>query len=170
MQETKNDEERNAAELAKIKRMLNGKKLVAEFAEWLVKEDVDPSTVETLLCTEWDGAYPSALLGDDLRANIDDFLYRMGEFAVSKIFGAEYRYQTRPLDINILPVPDYESASYLYIVEMETRTVLVRQCVGKTWNFNPENLEAELDELVNRLEESKSLLAIRVLMSDKKQK
>ena len=51
------------------------------------------------------------------------------------------------------------------MLELETKTVLVALDCGKTWNFNPELIEDELNELMKQLEESKGLLGVRKLTS-----
>lgn len=142
---------------------LNGKPLLQEFARWLYKNEYySVKELEELLTKEWDGAYPSEILGDDLLRNIGNFLYWMAEFACVKVYGEDcWKHST--LHIRIVADPSYEYRSYVYVLELHTRTVLAKGCGHKTWNHNPDELEYDLQELVKQLEDSKQLISLRML-------
>ena len=151
--------------LEEVLKKLVGKPLLKEFAEWLHKNEYyEEESIESLLCEEWDGAYPTVLLSDDLLVDIGNFLYYMAEFAVVKVYGKDW-WKISGHYIRIVPDPSYEGRSYIYVLELETKTVLVALDCGKTWNFNPKIIEDELNELMKQLEESKRLLAVRKLTS-----
>ena len=136
--------------------------LLAEFASWLKKElEYDSETVEELLYKPWNGAYPEARLGDDIIVDIENFLYNMAMFAVDKVFGEKIDFDRRFL-VLIIPYGSYEDCSSVYVLEMKTKTVLA-SLEEKTWHFNPETIEEDLKDLVDQLEKSKSLLAIRLV-------
>jgi len=136
--------------------------LLAEFASWLKKElEYDSETVEELLYKPWDGAYPEARLGDDIIVDIENFLYNMAMFAVDKVFGEKIDFDRRFL-VLIIPYGSYEDCSSVYVLEMKTKTVLA-SLEEKTWHFNPETIEEDLKDLVDQLEKSKSLLAVRLV-------
>jgi hypothetical protein len=136
--------------------------LLAEFASWLKKElGYDSETVEGLLYKPWDGAYPEALLGDDIIVDIENFLYDMAMFAVEKVFGEKIDFDRR-FHVLIIPYGSYEGCSSVYVLEMKTKTVLA-SLEEKTWHFNPETIEEGLKDLADQLEKSKSLLAVRLV-------
>jgi len=136
--------------------------LLAEFASWLKKElEYDSETVEELLYKPWDGAYPEARLGDDIIVDIENFLYNMAMFAVDKVFGEKIDLDRRFL-VLIIPYGSYDDYSSVYVLEMKTKTVLA-SFEEKTWHFNPHAIEEDLKDLVDQLEKSKSLLAVRLV-------
>ena len=136
--------------------------LLAEFASWLKKElEYDSETVEELLYKPWKGAYPEARLGDDIIVDIENFLYNMAMFAVDKVFGEKIDLDQRFL-VLIIPYGSYDDYSSVYVLEMKTKTVLA-SFEEKTWHFNPQAIEEDLKNLVDQLEKSKSLLAIRLV-------
>ncbi len=136
-------------------------KLLREFEKWLMKErNWGKGTVKELLHREWDGAYPGALLGEDVIMDIESFLHDMAYFAVQKVFGKGMDSDRRFLML-IVPYGSYEDCSGIYVLEMRTKTVLA--CLEeKTWRFNPELLEEDLRDLIEQLEEAKGLLAVRL--------
>ena len=137
--------------------------LLKEFAMWLCDRDYyGIDAIEDLLCREWDGAYPTALMSDDLLVEIGIFLSFMAEFAVEKVYGEGY-WRSRTTNIRIVPEPSYEDRSYVYVLELKTRTVLAVGCGRKTWNFDPETIEHDVKDMIRQLEESKNLLAVRVV-------
>jgi len=143
---------------------LADKPLLKEFAEWLYeKEYYKEYGIEELLCKEWDGAFPTNLIDDDLLIDIGNFLYCMAEFAVEKVYGEDWWKPTSTLHIRIVPEPSYEDRSYVYVLELKTRTVLAVGCGMKTWNFNPEVITEELVDMIKQLEETRKLLAVRVI-------
>ena len=143
---------------------LADKPLLKEFAEWLYeKEYYEEYSIEELLCKEWDGAFPTNLVGDDLLIDIGNFLYYMAEFAVEKVYGEDWWTAKSPHHIRIVPEPSYEDRSYVYVLELKTRTVLAEGCGGKTWHFNPEVITEDLEGMIRQLEESKNLLAVRIM-------
>jgi len=136
--------------------------LLAEFASWLKKElEYDSETVEELLYKPWHGAYPEARLGDDIIVDIENFLYNMATFAVDKVFGEKIDLDQRFL-VLIIPYGSYDDYSSVYVLEMKTKTVLA-SFEEKTWHFDPQAIEEDLKDLVDQLEKSKSLLAIRLV-------
>jgi hypothetical protein len=136
--------------------------LLAEFASWLKKErEYDSETIEELLYEPWDGAYPEALLGDDIIVDIENFLHDMAMFAVEKVFGEKIDFDRRFL-VLIIPYGSYEDCSNVYVLEMKTKTVMA-SLEEKTWHFNPQVIEEDLKDLVDQLEKSKSLLAVRLV-------
>jgi len=148
-------------ELKGVLERLEGKSLLKEFAEWLYdNEHYSVKELEVLLCKPWDGSYPLELLGEDLLIDTGNFLYYMAEFVVEKVYDEEY-WSSRTIRIRIVPEPSYEDHSNVYVLELVTKTVLATGCGHKTWNYNPDELEEDLKSLLNELEESKSLLAIR---------
>ena len=147
-------------------RKLNGKPLLQEFARWLHEnKHYSVDELEELLTKEWDGAYPSKILGDDLLKDIGEFLYLMAEFACIKVYGENKYWRDSTLHIRIVADPSYEYRSYVYVLELNTKTVLARGCGHKTWKHNPNDLEEDLQELVKQLEESKQLIGLRILTS-----
>jgi len=139
-------------------------RLLVGFARWLKRErDYDSETVEELLYKPWDGAYPEALLGDDIIVDIENFLHDMAMFAVEKVFGKKIDSDRRFL-VLIIPFGSYEDCSYVYVLEMKTKTVMA-SLEEKTWHFSPETIEEDLKDLVSQLKKSKDLLAVR-LMAD----
>jgi hypothetical protein len=148
-----------------VLKRLEGKLLLREFARWLHgNEHYSVEGLEVLLCKPWDGSYPIELLGEDLLVDLGNFLYYMAQFAVEKVYGEGW-WHTGRRHVRIVPEPSYEDRTQVYILELETRTVLADGCGHKTWNHNPEELEEDLENLIRELEESKSLLAVR-LMAD----
>lgn len=135
--------------------------LLREFAKWLRKSGYDPETVKQLLYREWDGAYPEALLGDDIIVDIENFLHDMAYFAVQKVFG-DIAHGDQRFRMEIVPYGDYENCSSVYVLEMNTGTVLA-SLEEKTWHFNPELLEEDLKDLIEQLEKAKELLAVRLV-------
>jgi hypothetical protein len=146
--------------LGKILKKLQGEPVLEEFAKWLCNNEYyDAESVETLLCKPWDGAYPEELLGDDILVDIESFIYNMALFAVEKTYGKKYWNSQH--DIRIVPEPSYEDCSYIYALELKTKTVLAH-VESKTWYYNSDALEEDLEALVKQLEESKGLLAVRL--------
>ena len=136
-------------------------RLLAEFGSWLKKElNYDSKTIEALLYKPWHGAYPEELIGDDIIKDIEDFLYYMAQFAAEKALSEIY-HGSRFL-VEIVPFGSYEDCSSVYVLEMKTKTVMA-SFEEKTWHFNPETLEEDLKDLVDQLEKSKSLLAVRLV-------
>ena len=136
--------------------------LLAEFARWLKREwDCDSKTVKELLYKPWDGAYPEELLGDDIIVDIENFLYNMALFAVERAFGGKMDSDPRFL-VEIVPFGSYQDCSSVYVLEVKTKTVMAK-FEEKTWHFNPETIEEGLKDLVDQLEESKRLLAVRLV-------
>lgn len=148
-------------ELEEVLKKLQGKPTLQEFAKWLLdNECYSVEDIETLLCKPWDGAYPGRLSGDDILVDIENFLYYMAQFAVEKIYGENYWNSQH--SITIVPEPSYDDCSYVYVLELETRTVLA--FVGsKTWYYCTHALEGNLEYIAKQLEESKNLLAVRVV-------
>jgi len=141
---------------------LADKPVLKEFAEWLYEKEYYGDAVENLLCRNWDGAFPIDLIGDDLLIDIGNFLYCMAEFAVEKVYGEDW-WKSKTADIRIVPEPSYEDRSYVYVLELKTRTVLAFGCGTKTWNFSSEVIMEDLQDIIRQLEESKNLLAVRVI-------
>jgi len=144
---------------------LNGRPFMQEFTGWLYGNGYySVEELMELLTREWDGAYPSEILGDDLLRDIGNFLYWMAEFACVKVYGEDY-WKDSTLHIRIVVDPSYEDRSYVYVLELHTKTVLAKGCGHKTWNHNPDELEDDLQELVKQLEGSKQLVSLRMLTS-----
>jgi len=132
-----------------------------KFAKWLRRErNYDRETIRTLLYKDWDGAYPTSLLGDDLIIDIEDFLYDMAEFALDTIFGED---GDSRLWISIVPYGSYKDLSSVYILDMRTRSVLAH-LEEKTWNFGPDLIEEDLKRIIEQLERSRDMLAIRLMV------
>lgn len=143
---------------------LSGKPLLQEFARWLYKnEDYTVSELEALLTKEWNGAYPQDLAGEDLLVDIGDFLYRMAEFACVKVYGENY-WKHSQLFFWIVPEPSYEDRSYVFVLELNTKSVLAKGCGHKTWHHNPDTVEEDLEHLIKQLKESKDLLGRRLIV------
>lgn len=135
--------------------------MLKEFEGWLKKEwDYDSDNVLELLYKEWDGAYPTSLIGDDIIVDIENFLYNMAQFAVEKAFGKGVDCDRRFL-IQIIPWGCCESDSSVYVLEMRTKTVLA-SLEEKTWRFSPELIEEDLEDLIEQLQRAKGLLAVRL--------
>jgi len=148
----------------KVLERLADKPLLKEFAEWLYENEYyGEDTIEDLLCKEWDGAFPQGILGDDLLIDIGNFLYRMAEFAVEKVYGEDWWTAKSSHHIRIVTEPSYEDRSYVYVLELKTRTVLAVGCGTKTWHFDPEVITEDLEDMIRQLEESKNLLAVRII-------
>ena len=146
-----------------IKSTLSTHPPLMEFAGWLHKNEYyDDETIEVLLCKPWDGAYPTTILSDDILKDIDSFLYHVAKFAVEKVYGENYN--SGRILIRIVAEPDYEDRSYVFVLELRTKTVLAGGCGGKTWNFDPDVLEEDLEDLIRQLEMSKTLLAARTVV------
>jgi len=137
--------------------------LLDEFAGWLKGIGYSPKKVEKLLYEPWGDAYPETLLSDDIIIDIEDFLCAMAMFAVEKAFREKIGCGAR-LRVEVVPHGSYEDCSSVYVLEMETKTVMA-VLEEKTWHFNPETIEEDLKDLVDQLEKSKRLLAVR-LMAD----
>lgn len=149
--------------LEDVLKRLVGRPLLREFALWLYEEECyDPYGIEQLLCKPWDGAYPATLLGEDLLTDIGSFLYWMARFAVEKVYGEDH-WKAGNTRIRIVPEPSYEDASYVYLLEMNTRSVLAVGCGHKTWHHVPDSLEEDLEDLVDELGRSKGMLSLRML-------
>ena len=139
--------------------------MLREFAQWLFKcEYYEEDAIEELLCKEWNGAYPTILLGDDLLIDIGSFLFCMADFALVKTYGEDWWVVKPTRRIRVVPEPSYEDRSYVYVLELKTRTVLAVGCGRKTWNYNPDSIERDLADLIEQLEESKKLLGLRVMV------
>lgn len=136
--------------------------LLAEFARWLKEAGYNSETIEKLLYEPWDGAYPESLLSDDIIIDIEDFLYAMAMFAVEKAFGEKIGCDGR-LHVEVVTYGSYEDWSSVYVLEMRTKTVMA-VLDEKTWHFNPATIEEDLKDLVDQLEKSKSLLAVRLVV------
>jgi len=145
-----------------IKSTLSTHPPLMEFAGWLHKNEYyDDETIEVLLCKPWDGAYPTTILSDDILKDISSFLYHMAEFAVEKVYGENYN--SGRILIQIVAEPDYEDLSYVFVLELQTKTVLAVGC-EITWDFDPDVLEKGLKSLIEQLERSKTLLAVRMIV------
>jgi len=164
MEEVEDEESEDLVKFEEVLEGLEGKPVLKEFAVWLKEEDYNGAgDIEELLCNEWDGAYPTSLIGEDLLIDISNFLYYMAQFAVEKVYGKEY-WKPGNSCIRIVPEPSYDGCSYVYILEMKTKSVLAAGCGRKTWHFNPETIQEDLKDLVKQLEESKNMLATRILV------
>jgi len=102
------------------------------------------------------------LAGDDVIMDVEGFLYYMALFAVETIFGEKYR-QREDIIISIVPYGSYEDASGVYVLEKKTRSLLA-YIEGKTWHFSPETLEEDIEDLIEQLKRSKSLLGLRMIV------
>ncbi len=81
---------------------LADKPLLKEFAEWLYEHKCyGEDAIEELLCKEWDGAYPSALISDDLLVDIGSFLCFMAMFALEKVYGEDWWTAKSPLHVSL---------------------------------------------------------------------
>ena len=126
--------------------------LLAEFAAALVGDhSYGEEETAALLTEEWDGAYPSGFIGDDINNNISNFLYAMADFCLQKA-KQKTKYNERLEGyLNIYAVPSYEDASYIIICDYNTST-LVAKYSDKTWYFKPEVLEESLEDLTKSIE------------------
>jgi hypothetical protein len=135
--------------------------LLAEFAAGLIDgETYGEEETAALLTGEWDGAYPSGFLGDDINNNISNFLYNMADFCLNRA-----KQQTKYDEhlegyLNIYVVPSYEDCSYILVCDYNTSTVAARYST-KTWGFNPENLEEDLGGLTKSVERGIKLVRSR---------
>ena len=144
---------------------LDGKPLLREFAQWLFKcEYYSERQIERLLCEHWGASFPDELIGDDLLIDIGNFLYCMAEFALEKTYGKDWWKPGSSRHIRIVSEPSYEDRSYVYVLELKTRTVLAVGCGRKTWNYDPESIERDLEDLIGQLEESKKILGLRIVV------
>jgi len=151
--------------LNKVLERLGGNLLLKEFAKWLCENEYyDIEDVEELLCETWDGAYPSSLLGEDLLLNIGDFLDYMAEFAVEKVFG-EKCWNMGNARFRTVPNPSYEDYSSVYVLEMNTRSILAVGCDRKTWHYDPNSIKEDLENLIEQLKEAQNLMSVRFLTS-----
>jgi len=152
------------AEIKNVLKCLWKSPLLRKFAKWLYKSEYyGAEEIEALLCKTWDGAYPTEFLGDDLLITIGNFLYYTAEFTVERVYGENY--WEPPTHIRIVADPSYEDRSYVYVLELNTKTILAVGCGRKTWNYNPEAVEDDLKDLAKELEETKGLLATRIVSS-----
>lgn len=130
---------------------LSDKPTLVEFAKWLSRKGVySDEEIEALLCEEWDGAYPTSILGDDVLLDISNFLYSMAEYAVETVFG-RYWWSSSRMDIRIVIEPSYEGDSYIYILDLKSRLVLAYSNCGLTWHFTPKIIEEEITHLIDQL-------------------
>ena len=130
---------------------LSDKPTLVEFAKWLSRKGVySDEEIEALLCEEWDGAYPTSILGDDVLLDISNFLYSMAEYAVETVFG-RYWWSSSRMDIRIVIEPSYEGDSYIYILDLKSRLVLAYSNCGLTWHFTPKIIEEEIIHLIDQL-------------------
>jgi hypothetical protein len=138
------------------------KNLLKQFTAYLKKNSgYDCETISALVDSEWDGAYPESCLGDDLMVDIAGFLYYLGAFAREIVFP-----KADNLDIQVVAEPSYDDASGIYLLEMKTKTVAAYE-IFKTYYTSPERIAEILTSLVEQLEKSKNLLAIRKLVDEK---
>ena len=138
------------------------KNLLQEFTAYLKKNSgYNCETISALVDLEWNGAYPESCLGDDLMMDIAGFLYHLGAFARETVFP-----KADNLDIRVVTEPSYDYVSGIYLLEMKTKTVVAYE-IFKTYYINPERLVEILTSLIEQLEESKNLLAIRKLVDGK---
>ena len=148
----------------KILKSLAGKPFLREFAEWLYHNQYyDEDEIAHLLCRKWEDAFPRSIIGDDLLVDIGAFLYNMAEFSVEKVYGKEW-WMAGTHRIRIVAEPSYEDRSYVYVLELKTKTVLAEGFGEKTWNCNPEIIEENLKDLVSQLKKSRNLLGVRVIV------
>ena len=150
--------------LEEVLEKLADKPLLKEFAEWLYEHKCyGEDAIEELLCKEWDGAYPSALISDDLLVDIGSFLCFMAMFALERVYGEDWWTAKSRLHIRIVPEPSYDDRSYVYVLELKTRTVMAVGCERKTWHYDPETIEGDLKDLIEQLEKSEGLIAVRMV-------
>jgi len=141
---------------------LQNRPLLREFAERLSDLGYDDESIDALLCKPWDEAYPPSLMVDDVRDYLNDFLFQMAELAVEKVFGESY-WHHKPYRIRIVTEPNIDVSSHIYIIELKTKTVLA-EATENTWEFTPDTVEESLKDLLKQLEESKPLLAARIVV------
>lgn len=132
---------------------------LAEFATALI-DDFGEEEAAALLTKEWDGAYPSDFIGDDINNNISNFLYNMADFCVKRAKREKKYDEHLEGYLNIYVVPSYEDASYVLICDYDTATV-VSKYSGKTWYFNPETLEGDIGDLIESIEKGIELVRSR---------
>ena len=135
--------------------------LLAEFAAVLIGDKTyGEEETAALLTEEWGGAYPSDFLGDDINADISNFLYNMANFCLERA-KQKTKYNERLEGyLNIYVMPSYEDASHVLICDYDTSTVVTRYS-DKTWYFKPEVLEENLGDLVKSIEQGIKLVRSR---------
>lgn len=135
--------------------------LLKEFAEWCIKDGIYDENEALLLLTEkWNGAYPEALLGDDLLVDIQNFCFNIGAFALEKAKKSAGYDESREGYLFTTVHPSYDDESEILIYNRETRT-LVAEAGWKTWNTNPEKLEGELEDLIEEIKKGIELVRKR---------
>jgi hypothetical protein len=135
--------------------------LLAEFAAVLIEDKTyGEEETATLLTRDWDGAYPSDFLGDDISTDISNFLYNMANFCLEKA-KQKTKYNERLEGyLNIYVMPSYEDVSYILICDYDTSTVVTKYS-DKTWYFKPEVLEENLGDLIKSIEKGIKLVRSR---------
>jgi hypothetical protein len=135
--------------------------LLAGFAAALIDDKTyGEEEAAALLTREWDGAYPSDFLGDDINTDISNFLYNMGNFCLERA-KQKTKYNERLEGyLNIYVMPSYEDVSYILICDYETSTVVTKYS-DKTWYFKPEVLEENLGDLIKSIEKGIKLVRSR---------
>jgi hypothetical protein len=125
--------------------------LLKEFAEWLQKEEwLDESEVKALLTEEWSEAYPEEFVGDDLLTDISNFIYFMGRFAVEKATGKS---SLSFPNFRIVPDPSYEDCSTVYVLDMENRKVVAEGVGHPTWDFDPETIASDIEDMIEQIKQ-----------------
>ena len=127
--------------------------LLSEFEDWLKENEYyDADEVKRLLYWQWSE--------DHLSTNdLENFLVYMACFAAEKVFGGP----DARLSVRFIPFAGEASPSSITIIELKTRTVLAYL---ELWpaNFNAFEIERVLDRMIRQLEDSKKLLAVRVMV------
>ncbi len=128
--------------------------LLGEFARWLKERGYGDEATGARnssgfwLYVEWDGSIVSL--------EAEKFLCEMARFSVEKVFGSG----DSKFCINVAVKWRRGSYSEVYVLEMKTKTVLA-DLLEETSYFCPEAMERCLEHLIEELEESKKLLALR---------
>jgi len=142
--------------------------ILREFAEYLFASGVyDIDDIESLLLKKWDDVYPPIGSRDNILADLGSFLWFMGDFIVERVVGESFpKIGDQQLFIEVIPYPNCEDSSYVYIIETTTHSFLVRGCGCRTWWHDPDSIAEDLKEIESKMKEGWELVKSRVLALD----
>jgi hypothetical protein len=141
--------------------------ILREFADYLYSNGYSPGRIKALLLEEWDDYYPKAALGFGNKipvVGLQKFLWYMGVFVVDRVVGTHFpKIGGHQLHIFVVPDPSRDEASYIYVVEDMTRSLLARGCGNDTRDHDPDTIARDLLDLERQVREGWELVKRRVL-------
>jgi hypothetical protein len=142
--------------------------VLKEFAEYLFASGAyDIDDIESLLLKKWGDVYPAIGSRDNILADLGSFLWFMGDFVVERVVGESFpKIGDQQLFIEVIPYPNCEDSSYVYIIETTTHSFLVRGCGCRTWWHDPDSIAEDLKEIESKMKEGWELVKKRVLALD----